>query len=792
MSNILREPLVLPEDILIVALADLPDEMREQIGEPDDAGETFALTRPMAREPSKLIDASAAGLIEQFRKPRTLVQAVLSYSLANNSDPERTLEDSLPLLTQLVGSGLLLPEGTAAVRPIAASYAAGAVAGAFRVVRSLQVLDDSETYQAREAAGGFVALKIGRPDSAETMRRRLAREAAALRRLGGAGAPRLVDEGTFDGRPFLAMEWISGSDAVAVADELRRADDRAGLARLFANVARAYAGIHECGVLHGDIHPGNLVVGRDGGVTLIDFGLAEIVGVADDPSLRGGVGFFMEPEHAQSILGRRRPAPPSAAGEQFAVGALLYLLATGQPYMDFTLRQDEMFAQIAAAKPLPFADRKVEPWAPVEDILCRTLSVEPEDRFADMAALAAAFERMAEPSPMPVAGTARAADALVRGMVEYLAIDGELFRTGLAEGPRCSVNFGASGIAYALRRLASRRDDPHLLAAADSWMAKAAAELDAERAFYVPAMDLTEQTVGALSIYHTRPGLHLVEAMIAGTAGEDALQARAIEDFAASLDAPCDERDLCLGRTGVVLGCTLLLESAFDADATLQLRLRHEAELRLSQLWGEADTFEPVAGGRQWPNLGVAHGWAGLLFATLRFAALTGAALPAAARDRLDQLRDAARPTGRGATWPWRQSPHDDYQMSMPGWCNGSAGIVHLACQAHEVLGGDALLEMGEAAAWNAWEGGEGPVDLCCGFAGRAYALLEMHRATGDMRWLDRARSLALRGVEAAPHLRSPDHPRHSLYKGELGLALLIADLDSPGNARMPMFGPES
>ena len=127
----------------------------------------------------------------------------------------------------------------------------------------------------------------------------------------------------------------------------------------------------------------------------------------------------------------------------------------------------------------------------------------------------------------------------------------------------------------------------------------------------------------------------------------------------------------------------------------------------------------------------------------------------------------------------------------MGGWCNGAAGMVHLATLAYRLTGDSALLEMGESAAWQAWEGGEGPVDLCCGFAGRAYALLEQHRSTGDPAWLGRARRLAERAIEVAPQLRSADHPRHSLYKGELGLALLIVDLERPDLATMPLFGPE-
>ena len=61
MSGMLRDPLVLPEDLLILPISELPNEVRERLGA---ESEEFALTRPLAREPSKLIDASAAELLE--------------------------------------------------------------------------------------------------------------------------------------------------------------------------------------------------------------------------------------------------------------------------------------------------------------------------------------------------------------------------------------------------------------------------------------------------------------------------------------------------------------------------------------------------------------------------------------------------------------------------------------------------------------------------------------------------------------------------------------------------------
>jgi hypothetical protein len=786
-GHVLRNPLVLPEDLLIIPVADLPDEVRGKLG---DGGEEFAITRPRAREPSKLIDAAAAHLLEQFREPRTIVQAVIAYSRQHGADPTRTLEDSLPLLRQLLGSGLLLPEGAEQVQRIQATHAPGAPAGPFRVVECIQVLEDSEIYQARDGDGAFVALKIARAGHVEAMQGRIDREAAALTHLAGTASPRLAGRGSVGGRPFLATEWVSGTDALTVAAELREQGDRQGLLGLFLAITHAYASLHQRGVLHGDIHPGNLLVGRDGTVTLIDFGFAQVPATSLASAWRGGVGFFMEPEYAAAVLERRPPPPSTPEGEQFAVAALLYILATGQHYMEFTLQQDEMYQQIRDAAPLSFADRGVQPWPTLERVLCRALAVAPAARYADMSKLA---EALATVTP-PLGAAMHPSDgrgSLLSGMLEYVGLDGPLYRDGLPQGPLCSVNFGAAGIAYGLYRLACRRDDPRLLALADAWSAKAQSTVEHELSFRNPAMDMTEATVGRVSPYHARPGLHLVQAMIGEANGESAMRDAAAAAFLAAIDLPCLERDLTLGRCGTVLGCALLLEILPDPKDPLWDKVRRCGEQQLGDLWAETAGFDRLDACRQWPNLGIAHGWAGLLYVALRWKALTGTALPSACRVRLAQLIDAAQPTGRGVAWPWRQNPGDDGAATMPGWCNGSAGMVHVACLAHRQLGEDSFLDVATAAAWHAWEAGDGPIDLCCGYAGRAYALIELYRSTGASDWLDRARVLVDRAVQLAPQLRTTDHPRHSLYKGELGLAVLIADLEQPMAAAMPLFAPE-
>jgi len=94
-----------------------------------------------------------------------------------------------------------------------------------------------------------------------------------------------------------------------------------------------------------------------------------------------------------------------------------------------------------------------------------------------------------------------------------------------------------------------------------------------------------------------------------------------------------------------------------------------------------------------------------------------------------------------------------------------------------------------QGAARYTWEDPDGYPSLCCGLAGRSYALLDSYQRSGDPTWVDRAWTLADRAIQRSPAV--PANMRHSLYKGELGIATLIHDLARPESARFPFFQTE-
>jgi eukaryotic-like serine/threonine-protein kinase len=185
--------------------------------------------------------------------------------------------------------------------------------------------------------------------------------------------------------------------------------------------------------------------------------------------------------------------------------------------------------------------------------------------------------------------------------------------------------------------------------------------------------------------------------------------------------------------------------------------------------------------------MGVAHGWAGILYALLLWDEVAGRAPAAELTMRLDELALSAQPWGRGVRWPIRTGGASSY---MGGWCNGSAGFVHLFTLAWRTSRDDRWLRLAEQAAWTTWEADDPVSSLCCGRSGRAYALLNLYRHTDETAWHERARDLALRA--AAHAANGVERGRiDSLYKGLLGVSLLAAEIEVPTRARMPFFEPE-
>jgi|GEM_PF-1151483 len=630
------EPFVLKQDVLLIPCADLSDDVRSRISFDDG---DFTLSVRHGRALSQVIDGRTAALLGLFREPRTLVEAILENSRALDCDPEARLDEMLPHLGRFVQSGVLVRAGSDEEKEIRPRYDSGTIIGTWKIVRCASLIEDSEIYQLRNGSD-VAALKIAR-HTTPRLQAVFDNEVEVLRHLDGSGiAPRLLDAGVHEERPYLIIDWIAGVDAGVAAAQRRH--DRAALLELCASIAAAYAELHARGVLHGDVHARNVIAGD--GVLLLDFGYSRF---ADRPPRTGraGVSYFFEPEF---LAGKRQnvSVPASLQGEQYAVAALLYALLTGHHYVEFRYEREEMERQVEEDPPLPFAGRGIPPWPDVERILFRALEKDPSRRhgsMAEMAALLAEARGLAvrESLAAPVSEVAK---ELVEAKLRSFARGGEMFVTGYRRSPHASITYGCAGAAVGLLRLAEIRGDPALLALADLWRSRAVALIDSPGAYYDAERDLTPEILGNTTPYHTASGIHAAAAMIAAAKGDTAARRRAVAAFLDASSKPCPQVDLTLGRSGTLLATSLLLATG---DETGALRAFGTATMRA--IWEELDARPPIEASPRNTYFGMAHG---LVRVHLRGAAMVrrvgrpAAGAPGRSSPRIRRAEDAER-TGR-------------------------------------------------------------------------------------------------------------------------------------------------
>jgi eukaryotic-like serine/threonine-protein kinase len=799
--------LVLPDDIEIVSLADFPAAVRAQV---DGDTHDYAVTRPRSRVPSKVINAQAAELLREFQKPTTLVEAILRFSKAAQRNPAQVLEDVYPFLESCLLAKLLVEPGSDSetIRP---SFDKGAVVpnsvANCEVEDCIQVLDDTELYRVR-LGDVEAALKIARLRSGQPVQQSLERESKILGKLNGQVAPRLLASGeTGDGRSYLVMEWIPGELCGEAAAAMRAGADEllsAPLLLLCANILDAYATLHSLGVIHSDVHANNVLVPGNGQVRIIDHGLSRLestdINKGEDHSEpvfqpRGGVGFFFEPEYAKAVLSDSMPPLSSRAGEQYSVAALVYFLLSGQHYVDFSYGKEAVLRQIAEQPPIPFSARGLPGANALDDVLFRALSKDPSARFADMAAMAAVFRdaigRLHPSSPRfeshRDAGHLHDwLESTLRSLSDptiELSVSGKV--------PTASLTFGPAGVAYGLFRIACAREDPQLFALAERWLDRAECEIGQNPRSRRENVYSRPETLGRISLHCSPSGVACVQALLAHSGGDLHTRSMAIQSFLESSDRACENPDLIMGRSGTLLAISLLVD-AFAWDQTT----RHEQLIEvgnelLADLWTQLDAMPPIGDPSAAASLGMAHGWAGYLYATLRWTRSALVLEPRNLRARLEQLANLAHRRGSRVFWPCDTMPDSPV---FGGWCNGSAGFAFLWTLAHRQLRDPRWLLLAEGAAHDACHDREEGTSLYFGLTGKAHSQLSLYKHTGNRKWLDNASAMARLAIRKTEMEKSSGGTRIplNLYEGDAGLAVLVADLDHPESSAMPLFEDEA
>ncbi len=305
--------------------------------------------------------------------------------------------------------------------------------GRYEVIDRLGAGGMGIVYSARDPdLDRTVAVKVLRsrliPDSQG--RSRLVREAQALAKLSHPNVVHVYEVGREGGQVFIAMEFVKGQtllrwvreDAPPVAEVLAK----------FIAAGRGLLAAHTAGVIHRDFKPENVLVGEDGRVRVMDFGLARPSVEGDTltqmQAPQGELGYGITPESMTKtgmVMGTPAYMDPQqllgttadARSDQYAFCVSLYESLVGQrPFKGSTVT--ELFAAMRDRKPesLAFPSGKV-PRA-VQSLLRRGLAYARDHRFPSFEELLSELEAAAAERPnrwarwvLPVAGVVALASA---------------------------------------------------------------------------------------------------------------------------------------------------------------------------------------------------------------------------------------------------------------------------------------------------------------------------------------------------------------------------------------------
>jgi len=196
----------------------------------------------------------------------------------------------------------------------------------YEILAKLGTGGTAEVFQARETASKKVlALKVLKPEAAqhEPTRKSFIAEARMLERLQHQGLVRCFGVARSGNQFFSRLEYIEGSTVLELLDRQERFEEGEAL-RIALAAAEVLRYLGENGVVHRDVKPGNIMLGKDGRVVLIDLGFAipEATRSAEDSSV--GTVAYLSPEQA------RGGASADIRSDIYSLGISLFHIVVGR------------------------------------------------------------------------------------------------------------------------------------------------------------------------------------------------------------------------------------------------------------------------------------------------------------------------------------------------------------------------------------------------------------------------------------------------------------------------------
>jgi serine/threonine protein kinase len=244
----------------------------------------------------------------------------------------------------------------------------------YRFLKRLAVSDHSAVYLAEKTSADMkVVLKVLRqvPDLSEGIGAfdRFLQEYEIIAELDHPNIVRIYDLGVSDDHAHIAMEYLAGG---SLRQRIEIGIPEKHAVKIARQVASALSNLHNVGILHRDLKPGNIMLRGDGSIALIDFGLAKRM--FPEEEITGSEQIFGTPYYMSPEQGRGHDVDERS--DVYALGVIFYEMLTGKkPYvaehaMGIIFKHSE--------QPIPTLPQHLSQYQPVINML---LAKKPEDRI---------------------------------------------------------------------------------------------------------------------------------------------------------------------------------------------------------------------------------------------------------------------------------------------------------------------------------------------------------------------------------------------------------------------------
>ena len=281
------------------------------------------------------------------------------------------LSDILVARRRMSSTGsLFVGDKAAGIEPLIKGY---------RFIKKLGTSSHSSVYLAeREATGVKMVLKVLRqiPDVNDESIAAFDRFLQEYEMIAGIDHPNIVkiyDLGVADDHAHIAMEYIDAGD---LRQRISERIIAAAAVKYLREIASALARIHEVGILHRDLKPGNIMLRRDNSIALIDFGLAKRLRLQMEITGSGeifGTPYYMSPEQGHGN-------PVDERSDIYSLGVIFYEMLTGQKPFHADTAMGIIYKHARA--PIPLLPARL---AEYQALLNMMLAKDPEDRLQSVA-----------------------------------------------------------------------------------------------------------------------------------------------------------------------------------------------------------------------------------------------------------------------------------------------------------------------------------------------------------------------------------------------------------------------